>query len=650
MTICIDADTATLMFQKPLVKDDGDGDGQPEVLGWFLMSFARYNRQCPSLRTLEVTPLTQELHDRPLVEKLFDFIDEEAETLDINNQVIVTTEEIEIINAWLDCAPCVKYVAAPVRKRKPPTGRSVDDSGISSTYHGMQEANKSYKEIYSYKLWKQCVEPNTFHYIPDNGTYRTAKIVRKPSGVEIPRYVYLHHQRRAAMQNERYITAEQKQRQRDIQKELRKEIEHDRIQERLFEEEKNRMMLDATKDETERDGSVTESDKDSLIGPTENQMQAGPERVALDDKEMVRNDSPSIDSMEIVAQKCTTKVEHIPRQTTNQKKSKYFQRVRTPVELPPIDVPLLGMSTNHKNNSNGSDNEASPLQRRISALEEEMKNDFYILRKGQDDHFVYVSSERSQSEPPLGRSRFVEYNKAASSPYKDALVDTMISVKPIRRKKKSNKTARASSEFHAVRSQFKHKTSTTDIVRTVKNAGSAPPTVGGIQRTEAGAKHPLLSRGTDRSSVSRGGERANSRDATPQDKLKPKLKDGSTNPTLSRENSLLGGYLRGDSTLGMTRENSTLLNGSDHLNYDLSCANKRQSVMQGNKLITQGNLRVSTAGPMPVATGKLLTAEHLHLVRKSHLRTDEPLADGLLPEISGKRLQVLMASQRLGLN
>ena len=168
---------------------------------------ARYNRECPLIRGLDVVHLTDETCDRPLVESLL-AVSAEVEQ-EIPNDVL-SIESAHALHAWEEIKPCPTYVLVLRRKRK-----------ITKTEekNGGSDASKPSEEVRIPRLnspyWK-CVD-STFRYIPNNGNYRESKGGSKYG--DVPRTV------RRIIQERHTITPEQNILHKQIHRELQSELD-----------------------------------------------------------------------------------------------------------------------------------------------------------------------------------------------------------------------------------------------------------------------------------------------------------------------------------------------------------------------------------------------------------------------------------------
>lgn len=310
-------------------------------------------------------PMLHQHSERQLVECLVDCgEDHEGESL----LASLPVEIFESVAGWERTVPNVKY-DSPKKRRDQAAhapAQTQDDIGIS--YYGNQP--RTYTGCYSNRTtkngsrypegdnrwpggvsfpgesipaWKIGVEPKSYRYMPNNGRYRASKLI-------MAKYEMYRPSRRVLDK----LTPEQKQLQKEIQRELRKEFEMFNEYERL---KKQGAITNTTTPRTQG--------CDLRVSRPEQKQDEFPRRDcyssedSLEDKTDLQDDGGR-------DYKLSVKVN-----------AKVRENSFSPVDLPPIDIPLVSKSHN--------EHYLDKFRTRISALDEEIRRDQHIFRKSYDD-------------------------------------------------------------------------------------------------------------------------------------------------------------------------------------------------------------------------------------------------------------------------
>ncbi len=311
---------------------------------------------------------------------------------------VMTVPESESMSPWALMVPNPTF--NPTVPKKKPT-KTQDDSVVP---YGSQYAwrHRSFDfDIRDPPLWKQCIEPHTYRYVPHNRKYHQAKVDSKQSTPQ---------PFRKTLSVDRYITPEQKQLQREIQRALRKEFE-------------NQQQAERQKSQLERQKSIIENDRKRL------------ERT-LDNPE-VNNEygSPEHDSRE------ESHMQNQERDSETNRRKILESRIRSPINLPPIDVPLVGKSL--------SDKYMESFSKRINALDAEMKRDMTILRRNSEMELrTKLEGQWSSSDimnvPPKEHSKgqWPSSDIMSKERTKERVSDETFSVRPVGNQRQKSEQAR----------------------------------------------------------------------------------------------------------------------------------------------------------------------------------------------------------------
>lgn len=421
---------------------------------------------CQSISEANAVKLSDTLTERGLTECLLE-TDEDHDEVDSSLPQTIPYEVADSILAWQDVAPNAQIVI-PRRKRVP--AHSADEAHVRR--HRNDEIHKYQKKTVeslftTASLWRLCVEPTTYRYIPNNGRYRLSKHDHKlDRDSKIARTI-------RSMEK---LSPEQRHLQKEIQRELRQEFE---IQQRLDRQAEQRHRL-----------RVAEAKRMDGRG------QPRPERGEHSAEEQYR--------MPVSVQR------------RHAKDTFFHKRVKTPVELPPINGPLLGRGVN--------ENFIDTLTDRMHNLEEEMKKDQALLRKKQIEpteemvqdpspHFVvktrseHVPTTITANHAPSSASKTSHYMDFSGLPlFSEPVTEDCLSVKPIANQSRHRygtnnmdnmralsennnnneglATSRSMREEEAIKTVYiKYTTSKGDVVRIPKystsvpgHSSSAPPT------------------------------------------------------------------------------------------------------------------------------------------------------------------------------
>ena len=356
--------------------------------------------------------------DRQLVESLIAC--DEDQRLDL----LVGTIRLETpdsVTAWQRTRPNVKY-AWPKKRRsqQPQDVQAQDDIGIS--YHGnhhgyVRDRSKNGTGCTCAGLgagsnvkgrngrpasteefipaWKMGVEPRTYRYVPDNGRYRASKIGSRSAGMAVVRHDHKTYQK---------LSWQQKQLQKEIQRELRKEFE------KFTEYEKLR-----------REGALQDAaEMNAMSSP-------GTQHPPVADE--AHSGASAEDS-------CNCK-------RPEEEEAAMATRSPSPVELPPIAVPLVSTSCNEDFMEN--------FHSRISALDAEIRRDQRIFYRSYEDVTRSVENER------LTTSHWTKGRNNSGALKARALLEKA-SVRTDLDKKEScmRRIRRAASESHAMRMASEH--------------------------------------------------------------------------------------------------------------------------------------------------------------------------------------------------
>ena len=156
--------------------------------------------------------------DQKLVDILLDF----SETCLGSEALldVIDLQEVESLKPWQSVAPVPKFTQASTQKKRKVI-RESDDPNYDTDEKQMTTKNyRRYlypKQDRETTAWKECVEPTTFRYVPNNGTYRASKSEQKMAPPQ--------HTRPQPRKPCEKLSPEQKHLQREIQRELRKEYE-----------------------------------------------------------------------------------------------------------------------------------------------------------------------------------------------------------------------------------------------------------------------------------------------------------------------------------------------------------------------------------------------------------------------------------------
>ena len=376
-------------------------------------------RVCSRIQSGHAKRLSTVVTERGLIESLLDEEDEYSET-DCNFQQYIPLEVAEAITPWQDVAPNAKVVVQ--RKKRAPV-HSADDAQVRARNRIDEYSKYNKKAMESLftaaALWRMCVEQTTYRYIPNNGRYRSSKSENK-----------LDRDGRLArtIRNMEKLSPEQRTLQKEIQRELRQEFEMQQRLERQAERNRQRAIESRRVDSR----GHPKSDKLEFKKPTKDPL--------------------------------------------------FHRRIRTPVELPPINVPLVGKAVN--------DTYLDSFSMRLNNLEEEMKRDQVLLKKKQqeyaDENMMVKASQpfRTRSEPvgssTIKSSHYMDFSGLPL--FTEPVAEDCLSVRPISNHPKnsarddsengnmlSGRSARSMRDEEAMRTVFiKYTTSKGDVVRIPK--------------------------------------------------------------------------------------------------------------------------------------------------------------------------------------
>ena len=317
--------------------------------------------------------LTEERYDRNLVDCLLD-IDEGLQASETLIDV-VTQATIDSLSCWALTVPNPRYIPHVPKKKH---ARSADDSAI--TYHPMlstgtrsdSKFRRSFEsDIRSSSHYRQCVEPTTYRYMPNNAKYRLSKVSPQDSSPS------MNVRRMKCL--DKYISPQQRVVQRELQRALRKEQE-------LQQE------IEKQKEECERQKSLLQQEKtltDSLYFHESSLRQNSPIETLV--KPVTRN--------EIL----TNNYRDVERKVV-------LPKLHKPVELPPVEIPLVGKQI--------SDEFIEKFSRRINALDDEMRKDVKVFKRHPEDMVG------SKSEP----SRIMSQH---TFDLRDVQKESIVDIKPI---------------------------------------------------------------------------------------------------------------------------------------------------------------------------------------------------------------------------
>lgn len=248
---------------------------------------------------------------------------------------VMTVPESESMSPWALMVPNPTF--NPTVPKKKPT-KTQDDSVVPYGSHNSYRHRSYDFDVRDPPLWRQCIEPHTYRYVPHNRKYHQAKVDSKQSTPQ---------PFRKTMSVDRYITPEQKHLQREIQRALRKEFEH-------------QQQVERQKSHLERQKTIIENDRKRL------------ERTIDNPDVNHEYGSPEHDPRE----ESSAHAQENERDSASNRRKILESRMRSPINLPPIDVPLCGKSL--------SDKYMESFSKRINALDAEMKRDMTILRRNSE--------------------------------------------------------------------------------------------------------------------------------------------------------------------------------------------------------------------------------------------------------------------------
>ena len=255
------------------------------------------------------------------------------------------------------CPASVTDAPSPKKKHADISSANAGDAQVNFVTSNIQNA-RSYKHNartvdvgYSdAPIWKTCVEPRTYRYIPNNGKYRTSKAIVQKLGSQKPAKRF---------GDTKVLNPEQKRLQKEIQRELRREFEESEKQ----------------------DGKAKTGyklDKCKSLSPKTRQLRP-------EDKQKVCASSENINDSHDSAKRVQEQVRVQPS---------------TPVVLPSIAVPLVTNDSQSIHTNRSSNN--------LDAFSQVSFKEAYVASGSKRSRPVEKSPEglsRSRSEPPQPSSR-----------------------------------------------------------------------------------------------------------------------------------------------------------------------------------------------------------------------------------------------------
>ena len=347
--------------------------------------YCMINKQvCNNIDTAHIVRLSSVKTERGLTESLLDVGESVGEKDELLPKVI-SLELAESIAAWPNAAPNARIV---IQRKKRVPAHSADEINVRTRNHVEEYARKNRRgfdlENTTSSSWRMCIEPTTYRYLPNNGRYRSTKVEHKVDrDSKIARTI-------RSMEK---LTPEQRHLQKEIQCELRKEFEMQQQLERQTERQKAILWENEIKSESR------------------SQLKHGGQEAS------------------------DSNFKSTPLMGREAKDPLFHKRNRTPVELPPFNVPLIGRSLNDKY--------LEKFKLRINNIEEELKRDQMLLKKKQQERaeeLVVSNSQvfRSRTEP----SKTAHYmNFTGMALFTEPVTENCLSVRPItNHKKQRNRT------------------------------------------------------------------------------------------------------------------------------------------------------------------------------------------------------------------
>ena len=309
---------------------------------------------------------------------------EELDHLELSDRVkTVTKENSNDLCAWVNVVPFAKYLV----QRKTKSNKIKDDNFITNNLYDKYTNNDwpvkgkyildlDYLDL---PLWKACVEPVTYRYVPNNGRYRSCKCQKKTGFAITADQKHKNH-------SFEKLSTRQKVLQREIKRELRKGFDN------------------ASKKD------------DSLHGPTVNDRE-------IDKNNRKQTDAGNTDSAESMRGKLRRQ-ESFRKENTSQNNEEYPERNKeeikiSPIPLPPISVPLVHSIAS-------KDSFVEQFSSRLSALDHQVKHGIKSLGSPRDGPGVGFHF-RSKSEPLVSTqvlSNLESINEYLPLPVKDEIPKT----------------------------------------------------------------------------------------------------------------------------------------------------------------------------------------------------------------------------------
>ena len=353
----------------------------------------------------------------------------------------------DAVIGWKVGTPALKAQSAPttIKKRK-----SVERSyteihyGNSSTSQGDEywsnsSASADYKaavrcisddfETYPIPPWKSNTEPGTYRYIPDNGSYRTLKFMyddRKEWYTIRKRYP------------EKVCTAFHQNCKR-MQREMRRQIKKD-LKELSLEREKSPVSISSSKLSVENQNSGEETSHSTVDKPN---VDVNKNQVKINDKinahlnEYFSTPEKALKSEPIPRPMYKTREPRV-KSTHSDGAVNQVKKMKTIHESEPVTpVPQYSIPTGGQMFKSASDLFIENFSSRISALEDEIKKDSKLLRKNESDIQKIQTSRskhREQLRNGLKENNFTGNGTPRIPAKSEALTSDIFSVKSVGQK------------------------------------------------------------------------------------------------------------------------------------------------------------------------------------------------------------------------